>query len=79
MIATNPAFSRLATLCLAAPQDGDFVALDAKTWARLGRRFSVAPTPADQLSYPVNGKEYFIGTAAGTMYAFRYRTKWRSR
>ncbi len=51
-------------------QDGNFVALDARTGERLWNVFLGGPNASGPISYAVNGKQYVIGTGMGTMYAF---------
>ena len=51
-------------------QDGNFVALDARTGERLWHVFLGGPNASGPISYAVNGKQYIIGTGMGTMYAF---------
>jgi alcohol dehydrogenase (cytochrome c) len=51
-------------------QDGNFVALDARTGERLWHVFLGGPNASGPISYSVNGKQYIIGTGMGTMYAF---------
>jgi outer membrane protein assembly factor BamB len=51
-------------------QDGDFVALDANTGAPVWSTFLGGANASGPMTYSVNGKQYVIGTAAGTMYAF---------
>jgi alcohol dehydrogenase (cytochrome c) len=51
-------------------QDGNFVALDARTGERLWSVFLGGPNASGPISYAVNGKQYIIGTGMGTMYAF---------
>jgi alcohol dehydrogenase (cytochrome c) len=50
--------------------DGDFVGLDAKTGELLWGVYLGGPNASGPISYAVNGKQYIIGTGAGTMYAF---------
>jgi len=51
-------------------QDGDFVALDAKTGELLWGTYLGGANASGPISYAVNGKQYVIGTGGGTMYAF---------
>jgi alcohol dehydrogenase (cytochrome c) len=51
-------------------QDGNFVALDARTGERLWHVYLGGPNASGPMSYAVNGKQYIIGTGMGTMYAF---------
>ena len=57
-------------LTSARPQNGNFVALDARTGERLWNVFLGGPNASGPISYAVNGKQYVIGTGMGTMYAF---------
>jgi hypothetical protein len=50
--------------------DGDFVALDGKTGELLWGVYLGGPNASGPISYAVNGRQYIIGTGAGTMYAF---------
>ena len=50
--------------------DGNFVALDATNGKVLWSAYLGGPNASGPISYAVNGKQYIIGTGAGTMYAF---------
>jgi alcohol dehydrogenase (cytochrome c) len=50
--------------------DGDFVALDAETGKLLWSVYLGGANASGPISYAVDGKQYVIGTGAGTMYAF---------
>src|SRR5262245_17121073 len=47
-------------------QDGNFVALDARTGQRLWHVYLGGPNASGPMSYAVNGKQYIIGTGMGT-------------
>ena len=49
-------------------QDGNFVALDARTGERLWSVYLGGPNASGPMTYSVNGKQYVIGTGMGTMY-----------
>jgi alcohol dehydrogenase (cytochrome c) len=62
--------STAGDLVFGGGQDGDFVALDANTGALLWAAYLGGANASGPMTYAVNGKQYVIGTAAGTMYAF---------
>jgi alcohol dehydrogenase (cytochrome c) len=51
-------------------REGDFVALDANNGSLLWWTFLGGASASGPMSYAVNGKQYVVGTAAGTMYVF---------
>ena len=50
--------------------EGNFVALDARTGELLWHANLGGPNASGPVSYAVNGKQYVVGTGAGTMYVF---------
>jgi alcohol dehydrogenase (cytochrome c) len=50
--------------------EGNFVALDAKTGDLLWHVNLGGPSASGPISYAVNGKQYIVGTGAGSMFVF---------
>jgi alcohol dehydrogenase (cytochrome c) len=57
-------------LVFSGGMEGNFYALDAKTGELLWNAYLGGPSASGPISYSVNGKQYIIGTGAGTMFAF---------
>jgi alcohol dehydrogenase (cytochrome c) len=51
-------------------REGDFVALDANNGSMLWWTYLGGASASGPMTYAVNGKQYLVGTAAGTMYVF---------
>ena len=66
----NGVLSTAGDLVFGGGMDGDFVALDANTGELLWSVYLGGVNASGPISYAVNGKQYIIGTGAGTMYAF---------
>ena len=62
--------STATDLVFGGGRDGNFVALDARTGELLWHVYLGGANASGPVSYAVNGKQYVIGTGAGTMYAF---------
>jgi len=62
--------STAGDLVFGGGMDGDFVALDAKTGDLLWSVYLGGANSSGPISYAVNGKQYIVGTGAGTMYVF---------
>ena len=62
--------STAGDLVFAGGVEGNFVALDARTGERLWNVNLGGPSASGPMSYAVNGKQYVVGTGAGTMFAF---------
>ena len=50
--------------------EGNFVALDARTGELLWHVNFGGPSASGPISYAVNGKQYIVGTGAGSMFVF---------
>ncbi|HXJ44302.1 MAG TPA: PQQ-binding-like beta-propeller repeat protein, partial [Bryobacteraceae bacterium] len=62
--------STAGDLVFGGGMDGDFVALDANTGVPLWSVYLGGVNASGPISYAVNGKQYIVGTGAGTMYVF---------
>ncbi|HEY2016876.1 MAG TPA: PQQ-binding-like beta-propeller repeat protein, partial [Bryobacteraceae bacterium] len=62
--------STASDLVFGGGMEGNFVALDARTGELLWHVNLGGPNASGPISYSVNGRQYVIGTGAGTMYAF---------
>ena len=51
-------------------EEGNFVALDARTGERLWHVNLGGPNASGPISYAMNGKQYIVGTGAGAMFVF---------
>ena len=51
-------------------RDSSFFALDAKTGELLWHVMLGGPSASGPISYAVDGKQYIVGTGAGTMFVF---------
>jgi alcohol dehydrogenase (cytochrome c) len=66
----NGVLSTAGDLVFGGGMDGDFVALDAKTGELLWSAYLGGANSSGPISYAVNGKQYIVGSGAGTMYVF---------
>jgi alcohol dehydrogenase (cytochrome c) len=66
----NGVLSTAGDLVFGGGMDGDFVALDAKTGELLWSVYLGGANSSGPISYAVNGKQYIVGSGAGTMYVF---------
>jgi len=62
--------STAGDLVFAGGQEGNFFALDARTGERLWHVQLGGPNASGPISYAANGKQYIVGTGAGTMFVF---------
>jgi alcohol dehydrogenase (cytochrome c) len=62
--------STASDLVFGGGRDGDFVALDARTGQLLWSAYLGGANASGPISYAVSGKQYIVGTGAGTMYVF---------
>ncbi len=66
----NGVLSTAGDLVFGGGMDGDFVALDANTGELLWSVYLGGANASGPISYAVNGKQYIVGSGAGTMYVF---------
>jgi alcohol dehydrogenase (cytochrome c) len=66
----NGVLSTAGDLVFGGGMDGDFVALDAKTGELLWSVYLGGANSSGPISYAMNGKQYIVGSGAGTMYVF---------
>jgi alcohol dehydrogenase (cytochrome c) len=64
------ALSTAGDLVFAGGMEGTFFALDAKTGERLWYVNLGGPNASGPISYAVDGKQYVVGTGAGTLFVF---------
>ena len=64
------ALSTAGDLVFAGGVEGSFVALDARTGELLWNVYFGGPSASGPISYSVDGKQYIVGTGAGTMFVF---------
>ena len=57
-------------LVFSGGMEGNFYALDARTGEKLWHVYLGGPSASGPISYAVNGKQYIVGTGAGTMFVF---------
>jgi alcohol dehydrogenase (cytochrome c) len=57
-------------LVFAASQEGNFMALDAKTGKALWRFGAGSSIPSSPMSYSVDGQQYVAVSSANVLYAF---------
>jgi alcohol dehydrogenase (cytochrome c) len=62
--------STAGDLVFGGGMEGNFVALDARTGERLWHVNLGGPIASGPISYAVDGKQYIVGTGAGTMFVF---------
>jgi alcohol dehydrogenase (cytochrome c) len=62
--------STASDLVFAGGREGNFFALDAKTGELLWNVNLGGPSASGPISYAVDGKQYVVGTGAGTMFVF---------
>jgi alcohol dehydrogenase (cytochrome c) len=62
--------STASDLVFAGGREGNFFALDAKTGELLWNVNLGGPSASGPISYAVGGKQYIVGTGAGTMFVF---------
>ena len=66
----NGVLSTAGDLVFGGGMDGDFVSLDAKTGELLWSVYLGGANASGPISYAVNGRQYIVGSGAGTMYVF---------
>jgi alcohol dehydrogenase (cytochrome c) len=62
--------STASDLVFAGGGEGNFMALDANTGALLWSAYLGGASDSGPMTYAVDGKQYVVGTGAGTMYVF---------